>query len=75
MSNDTEIYAFNAGPLLHKPSIIEASSDPDKVEEVDVDPNTLEVVMSQTGCSREKATHALIATKGDTVNSILLLSS
>jgi len=80
--NDTEqtemdTFNANAGPQLHlhKSSILETSSDPDKVEEVDVDPNTLEVVMSQTGCSREKATHALIETKGDMVNSILLLSS
>eukprot|EP00978_Attheya_sp_CCMP212_P002720 scaffold5585_cov57-Attheya_sp.AAC.2 len=76
MSNaieQTEMDAFNDGPPLHEPSIIEASSDPDKMEEVD--PNTLELVMSQTGCSREKATHASIETKGDMVTFILLLSS
>eukprot|EP00978_Attheya_sp_CCMP212_P026677 scaffold88272_cov57-Attheya_sp.AAC.1 len=80
-TEQTEMDAFNAnaGPPLHvhKSSILEASSDPDKVEEEveEVDPNTLELVMNQTGCSREKATHALIETKGDMVNSILLLSN
>ncbi|KAK1445155.1 NAC alpha like protein [Babesia gibsoni] len=56
----------------HNHSHVDASS---AAAEASVDPNDVELIISQVGCTREQAVDALIKNKGDIVESIMQLST
>mmetsp|Transcript_1117 Transcript_1117/g.1538 ORF Transcript_1117/g.1538 Transcript_1117/m.1538 type:complete len:204 (-) Transcript_1117:35-646(-) len=52
-----------------------AAGEEEEVDETDVEPKDIELVMSQAGCSRAKAVKALKENDGDLVNSIMSLTT
>ena len=52
-----------------------ASEEEEEVDETGVDAKDVDLVMSQAGCSRAKAVHALKGNDGDLVNAIMALTT
>ncbi|KAI4384600.1 hypothetical protein MLD38_002728 [Melastoma candidum] len=69
---------FKAPDLSHvisKPESSTVAQDDEEVDETDIEPKDIELVMTQAGVSRSKAVKALKAAEGDIVSAIMDLTN
>ncbi|KAG1365480.1 putative Nascent polypeptide-associated complex subunit alpha-like protein [Cocos nucifera] len=61
--------------MISTPETLAMAQDDEDVDETGVEPNDIELVMTQAGVSRSKAVEALKAAHGDIVSAIMELTS
>lgn len=65
----------NLSNVISKPEPSVVIQDEEEVDETDVEPKDIELVMTQAGVSRAKAVKALKAADGDIVSAIMELTN